>query len=179
VRWTVEEHDFLAAFHRGDRAVIEQVYRDYGARVIGAAQRLVGPVDAETIAHDVFYKLLTNERTRASFRGGNLGAWLTQVAVRAAVDDLRKRRRETAHERDAEEAVQQQDTELEAKILIERFQKEILPAEWAALFDVRFLRQLPQRDAAKELGIPRSTLVYQEQKIRDLLERFLLGGGDS
>ena len=47
--------------------------------------------------------------------------------------------------------------------------------EWAPVFESRFIKQLPQREAAKELGMPRTTLVYQEQKIRALLQRFLLG----
>jgi RNA polymerase sigma-70 factor, ECF subfamily len=168
-----DDHDaFLAGFHAGEHWAVEKAYRDHGARVIAAARGLVGAVDAETIAHEVFYRLLANEKMRASFRGGNLGAWLCQVAVRSAVDDLRRRRREAKHE--TEESTTEIDEELEAKILIERFRTEVLPAEFEALFDARFLRQLPQRDAARELGIPRSTLVYQEQKVRDLLTHFLL-----
>lgn len=172
---SLSEDAFVEAFHAGEHWAVEKAYRDHGSRVIAAAGRLVGSVDAETIAHDVFYRLLSNERTRASFRGGNLGAWLCQVAVRSAVDELRRRRREgtgTAPNGDEDSVVI--DEELEAKILIERFRNEVLPLEWDALFDARFLRQIPQRDAARELGIPRSTLVYQEQRIREKLSHFLL-----
>lgn len=162
----------LSAFHDGERGAMAECYREHAGRVASAARKLVGPVDAETIVHEVFYRLLTNREMRESFRGGNLGAWLTQVAVRMAVDDLRRRRRETpleaAHERAAA------DPDADARMLVERFQRERLPAEYAALFEARFLRQLTQRDAADALGMPRSTLVYQEQRIRELLEAFLL-----
>lgn len=163
---------FLSAFHAGERWAIEASYRSHASRVIAAARRLVGPVDAETITHEVFYRLLTNAQTRASFQGGNLGAWLSQVAVRSAVDDLRKKRREVPES--TESAGAAIDDELEAKILIDRFRDEVLSKEDAPLFEARFIRHLPQRDAARELGIPRSTLTYQEQRIREQLQRFLL-----
>jgi RNA polymerase sigma-70 factor (ECF subfamily) len=168
-----EEQRFLDAFHAGERWAIEASYREHASRVIAAARRLVGPVDAETIAHDVFYRLLSSPPMRAGFQGGNLGAWLSQVAVRAAVDDLRKRKRET-DEAGVLEASAAIDDELEAKLLVDRFRAEVLSPEDAPLFEARFIRHLPQREAAAELGIPRSTLVYQEQRIREQLERFLL-----
>lgn len=170
----MQDDRFLRAFHAGARWAIEESYREHAGRVIAAAQRLVGPVDAETIAHEVFARLLDNEAMRVSFQGGNLGAWLTQVAVRSAVDDLRKRRRETPAPDDSGQHPASQDPDLDAKILIDRFRSEVLAPEDQPLFEARFLRHLPQRDAARELGIPRSTLVYQEQRIRELLERFLL-----
>lgn len=42
------------------------------------------------------------------------------------------------------------------------------------MFELRFLHQLPQRDAASRLGINRTTLAYREVRIRRLLKRFLL-----
>lgn len=176
-----DEARFLRAFHGGERWAIEKTYREHASRVIAAARRLVGPVDAETITHEVFYRLLSNAQTRASFLGGNLGAWLVQVAVRMVVDDLRKRRRETGSNEETSsnsELGAAIDDELEAKILVDRFRAEILPSEYAPLFEARFIRHLPQRDAARELGIPRSTLVYQEQRVRELLQKFLLRGDE-
>ena len=51
---------------------------------------------------------------------------------------------------------------------------EILPEKYAPLFQVRFLEQLPQREAADKLGMSRSTLAYQEARVRELLTTFLL-----
>lgn len=174
---TRTDDQWLAAFHAGDRTTLEDCYREHAPRVVTAARRLVGPVDAETITHEVFYRLLSSPKMRESFHGGNLGAWLSQVAVRSAIDDLRRRRREAPSPDDEGSPAppaQELDDEVDAKRLVERFRSERLPAEWAAVFEARFLRQLPQRDAARELGIPRTTLVYQEERIRALLQRFLL-----
>lgn len=176
----VEDDDarWLASFHAGERQTIEAAYREHGSRVLAAARRLVGEVDAETVVHEVFYRLLANAKARAGFRGGNLGAWLSQVAANAAIDDLRRRRREESSGKLPEESLEI-DGEVEARLLVERFRRERLPPELERVFEVRFLRQLPQREAAAELGVPRSTLVYQEQRVRELLERFLLNGTDA
>jgi RNA polymerase sigma-70 factor (ECF subfamily) len=55
-----------------------------------------------------------------------------------------------------------------------RFREQILPPEWIPVFDARFVRQLDQRQAARAIGIPRTTLVYREHRIRRLLRAFLL-----
>jgi RNA polymerase sigma-70 factor (ECF subfamily) len=74
---------------------------------------------------------------------------------------------------DALAATRRVDDELDAKVLVERFRRDCLPQEWAGVFDARFLRQVPQREAARELGIRRTTLAYRELRIRRLLSRFL------
>jgi RNA polymerase sigma-70 factor (ECF subfamily) len=64
-----------------------------------------------------------------------------------------------------------------ARLVIERFRADVLPAKWAKVFEVRFLHQQSQRDAAAALGMRRTTLAYQELRIRALLRRFVLSGG--
>ncbi|NPC78158.1 RNA polymerase subunit sigma-70, partial [Pyxidicoccus fallax] len=54
------------------------------------------------------------------------------------------------------------------------FRREHLPAKWAPVFEARFVRQLSQREAAAALGLHRTTLAYQELRIRSLLKKFLL-----
>ena len=67
----------------------------------------------------------------------------------------------------------------EARLLVERFRRDHLPTEWQGVFDLRFLQQLPQRDAATRLSLPRTTLAYRELRIRRLLRRFLLEGDEA
>jgi RNA polymerase sigma-70 factor (ECF subfamily) len=167
----------LAAFHEGDKATLATCYRTHYARVFATVARLLPPVDAETVVHEVFYRLLADRAMRESFHGKNLGAWLSSVARNLAIDFARRRRWETDELGEALTAPQdhQLDDELEAKRLVERFRREVLPAEYAPVFEARFIKQLPQREAATSLSMPRTTLVYQEQKIRVLLQRFLLG----
>jgi RNA polymerase sigma-70 factor (ECF subfamily) len=175
---------WLADFHAGDRTVLERCYRDHYDGLIRVVSRLLRGADAETVTHEVFYRLLYNAKMRESFHGGNLEAWLHQVATNLARDHLRRYKREEperlhAGPRAGDDGAGEMTDEVEAKMLIERFRREHLPAEWAGVFDARFLRQLSQRDAASELGLPRTTLVYQEQRIRASLQDFLLRGDGS
>lgn len=177
---------WLAAFHAGERGVLESCYREHFDRVSGVAATLLRGVDAETVTHDVFLRLLSEPKMRESFVGGDLGAWLSVVTKRAAIDALRKIRREAPMDPDGDALLapepdpRRASDEADAKLLVERFRREVLPEKYARLFEVRFLRQLPQREAARELGMQRSTLAYQEQRVRELLTRFLLDddGGD-
>jgi RNA polymerase sigma-70 factor, ECF subfamily len=179
MRVVAKEVSWLERFHAGERSLIEACYREHVGRVLASASRVLGSVDAETVTHEVFYRLLSDVDLRASYRGGNLGAWLSQVASHAAIDNLRRRKREIGPVDEHHDASSVDDSrfdeEVEAKLLIERFCREVLPAKWHAVFKTRFLRQLPQREAAHELGMQRTTLVYQEKRIRELLEQFLLG----
>jgi RNA polymerase sigma-70 factor, ECF subfamily len=180
------EEAWLADFHAGNRVVLERCYRECYRGVVRAVRRMLSGADAETVTHEVFYRLLSNAKVRESFQGGSLDAWLTQVATNTARDLLRRQRREQPEEtpREAHARAHAEGRaedggfadEVDAKLLIDRFRVERLPPEWGAVFDARFLRQLPQRQAAEELGIPRTTLVYQEQRIRALLRDFLLHG---
>ncbi len=168
---------WLAAFHAGQRAAIEGCYRDHFPVVSAAVARVLPPADAETVTHEVFYRLLSDVNLRANFQGGNLGAWLARVATNSALDFRRRRKWEQSHgdESNLESpAAPDAADALEAKRLVERFRRECLPPKWAAVFEARFLRQLPQRAAAEELGMSRTTLVYQELRVRKLLTRFLL-----
>jgi RNA polymerase sigma-70 factor (ECF subfamily) len=173
---------WLDAFHAGDKAVLEQCYRDHYAKVARAVGRVLGECDAETVTHETYYRLLSDARLRENFAGGNFAAWLTRVAMNAALDLLRRRRHESAElpseaELESRAAAERAAEELEAKLLIEQFQRERLPPEWAPVFEARFLRRLTQRDAASELGMKRSTLAYQEERIRELLAKFLVKEG--
>jgi RNA polymerase sigma-70 factor (ECF subfamily) len=172
---------WLAAFHAGDRAAIAQCYRDHHRTVAAAVGRMLSAADSETVTHEVFYRLLSDAQFRANFHGGNFAAWITRVATHSAIDYLRRYRREQSGFADeakpAEDALAaacRVDDELDAKALVDAFRRDCLPPEWAGVFDVRFLRQVPQRDAAKELGIQRTTLAYREIRIRRLLTLFLL-----
>lgn len=175
---------WLADFHAGRRRTLEDCYKSHHGDVARAAGRVLGAADSETVTHEVFYRLLTDAEMRQGFRGGNLRAWLVQIAQNRAIDVARRLRREepeeseTALRADAAGAPRFDDA-VDAKMLIDRFVRDELPVAWAGVFDARFIRQLPQREAASELGMQRTTLVYQEQRIRELLKKFLLEGGPS
>lgn len=176
-----ETDDWLARFHAGDRALLEQCYHEHVGAVARAVGAVVSGADQETLVHDVFLKLMTDERTRRGFRGGNLGAWISTVARNLAIDFARRAGREQPVEpaeaaRLAGGCWDRLETRTEARRLIERFRQEQLPPGWEGVFVTRFIEQRSQRDAACELGIGRTTLAWREMRIRKLLRRFVLGG---
>jgi RNA polymerase sigma-70 factor (ECF subfamily) len=139
------------------------------------------------VVHEVFYRLLTSREVRAGFRGGSLAAWLTTVARNQAIDHARRFGREETVAPEVAARLAERATEgpegiedgIDARRLLERFRRECVPARWDRVFVARFVDQLSQREAAARLEIRRTTLAYQELRIRRLLERFLLRGGVS
>jgi RNA polymerase sigma-70 factor (ECF subfamily) len=170
-----DEASFLRAFHAGNRDVLATCYREQYARVSSAVGAVVQGPDRETVVHEVFLRLLSDEPFRRSFQGGDLGSWLAVVAKNRAIDHRRRAAREIATDALPDRvAVEPADLEAEARMAVDRFRAERLPPKWRGVFETRFVRQLPQREAARELGIQRTTLVYQEARVRALLRSFLL-----
>ena len=173
---------WLEAFHAGARPVMENCYRDHFATVDRAIGQILGGADRETVIHEVFSRLIAREDLRRSFQGGSLGAWLSAVGRNQAIDYRRRLVREVPLPVAATDtaAPQGQTSQWEdaaqARLLIERFKREHLPPAWTELFDVRFLQQLSQRDAAATLGVSRTTLAYRELRIRRWLRHFFLEG---
>jgi RNA polymerase sigma-70 factor (ECF subfamily) len=172
--------DWLQAFHAGGRPCMDRCYREQFETVDRAVRGILAGADRETVVHEVFLRLLADAALRSSFHGGAFAAWLGTVARNQAIDYARRRRRELELRDQAdrvEPAVEQgleQQTDL--RRAVERFRSEVLPAKWQAAFVARFLEGQDQVAAARCLGIPRTTLAYQEFRIRTLLRRFMLRG---
>ncbi len=171
---------WLARFHAADPEVMRAVYATHVDSILGAVGGLVTGPDRENVVHDVFSRLLSSEEMRRSFTGGSLSAWLRQVAKNRAIDHLRKqkRRREQDLEAVAEPASEHgtpaESTERQlAQRLVERLREHCVPEKWRAVFEARFVRQESQRDAAKGLGISRTTLMYQEARLRAGILKYL------
>jgi RNA polymerase sigma-70 factor (ECF subfamily) len=175
----IEDLAWLEAFRRGDRDVIEQCYRRYYAVVEAAIGGILGVADRETVIHEVFFRLLTEQEMRQSFSGRSLGAWLSAIARNRAVDLSRRSRRESLVASPLEivpeaptDAAAHEDQVL--RLLIERFRREHLTPEWAPVFETRFVRQMTQREAARYLGMRRTTLAYRELQLRRRFKEFML-----
>jgi len=170
------DQGWASDFHAGRPATMAAVYRDHFGLVRSAVGVVLGGADCETVIHEVFYRLLSSDKLRGSYQGGAFGSWLYAVAKNQAIDYARRRARETPDGlvpmREARAVCI--DDQLEARALLLKFQTEVLRPEWRSVFEARFLRQLDQREAARSLGIPRTTLLYREHRIRGLLRSFLL-----
>jgi RNA polymerase sigma-70 factor (ECF subfamily) len=175
----LDEAKWLSAFHAGDRDTLAGCYRDHFDGVERAIGTILSGPDRENVIHEVFSRLIARQDLRRSFQGGSIGAWLTTVARNAAIDHRRRLARETTASADAAEGAvdgSRWEEAAHARLLVERFRRERLPADWADVFDLCFMRQMSQREAARALGLHRTTLAYRELRIRRALRRFLLEG---
>jgi RNA polymerase sigma-70 factor (ECF subfamily) len=169
----------LADFHAGSREAFAVCYRDHFAAVDRAVSRVLGGADKETVVHEVFLRLMTKPELRLAFQGGSLNAWLAAVARNHAIDYVRHQRLEQpagaeADPPDITEDPADVERRTEARILVERFRRDHLPPKWAPVFELRFMRHIGQEEAARQLGIGRTTLAYREHCIKRLLRRFIL-----
>ena len=167
---------WLQRFRAGDRSLLAEIYRQQFGVINRAAAVLHDQADREDIIQRVFFRLLSEPAMRAAYRGGDMGVWLAVIARNQAIDHLRRQRRETPSGMVPEataSSLSDFHARTEARLLIERFRKDIIPARWLAVFEARYLQQLSQAEAAVELGMARTTLAYQEAGVRRLLRRFL------
>jgi RNA polymerase sigma-70 factor (ECF subfamily) len=174
-----EGPSWLDAFHRGDRQALHECYVDHVDTAEQAIGRILEGADKETVIHELFYRLISDADLRAKFRGGSLRAWIGVVARNLAIDYARRRRRERPSElapHAARDSHPQTTIEasIEARQVVARFRETHLPAKYRRVFDARFVQQLDQSEAARVLGMHRTTLLYQESRIRRLLKSFLL-----
>lgn len=167
---------------------MEAMYREHFGTVRAAVFGVVRGADGETVIHEVFLRLISHEELRRAYRAeaGTFSSWLYTLARNHAVDYARRRARETPTGLSpADDSPGDQRTpstlpqQIEARALVRRFREQVLPAKWVSVFDARFVSELDQREAARSLGIPRTTLVYREHRIRCLLRAFLRSGEEA
>ena len=87
----MDDATLIAACRRGDARAMELLYHQYKRRVFGLCHRIVGPVDAEEVAQEVFVRVF---RGLAGFRvDAQLGTWIYRLAVNCALTQAGKQRR--------------------------------------------------------------------------------------
>jgi RNA polymerase sigma-70 factor (ECF subfamily) len=174
---------WLREFHAGDRGCLERCYREHFGTVEGAVGGVLAGADRETLVHEVFFRLLSEPPLRASFRGGAFAAWLRVVARNQAIDYARRRRLEVIFTGEtgpsAAPSAPRLEQQVDARLTLERFRERVLPPKWRPVFDARIVAQQDQPAAARALGMRRTTLAYQEYRIRRLLRRFVLRGEET
>lgn len=85
----------LAACARGERAALQRLYEQEGARLLGVARRLVRDnALAEDVVHDAFIKVWNGAAEFDPARGSARG-WIFSITRHVALDNLRRRLRET------------------------------------------------------------------------------------
>ena len=174
---SIDDESALARFRAGERDFIGLLYRETYETVDATVGRVLRGADRETVVHELYFRLLSNPDLRRNFVGGSLRSWLATVAYNLAVDFWRRHRRETNLEDGnpplIDPMAQRMEKRAELNLFVERFRRDGLPGELWPLFQARFVERLGQREAARRLGIPRTTLVYRELRVRRLLRAYL------
>ena len=174
----LDDESLRALFHAGDRALMGRLYQESYQGVEAAVGCVLRGADRETVVQELYLRLLDRPNLRRNFAGGSIHAWLATLAHNLAVDYWRRHRRETSLAEDAVPVLADaQSRRMEERaalsVFIARFLREALPEEWGPIFQARFVEQLDQREAARRLGMHRTTLAYRELRIRKLLRAYL------
>ena len=174
----LDDASALARFHAGERDFIGLLYRETYETVDVTVGRVLRGADRDTVVHDLYFRLLSKSELRQNFSGGSMRAWLATLAHNLAVDFWRRHRRETGLENGeapplVDPMSRRMEERAELNLFVERFRRDGLPTKLWPLFQVRFVEQLDQREAARRLGIPRTTLAYRELQVKRLLRAFL------
>src|SRR5262249_21467802 len=130
--------------------------------------------EAEAVVHDLFVELLKNHQLRLQFQGGQLFAWLRQIARLKALEHLRRSGRHVPQ--DLPEIEISDEGNVEARDLLARFLAAAVPSTQQRFFGLRFLERRTQVEIAASLGIPRSTLEGWEHQLIKKLRAFVLEG---
>jgi RNA polymerase sigma-70 factor (ECF subfamily) len=148
---------------------MEACYRENFATVDDAVGAVLSGADRDTVVHEVFYRLMTRPELRNSFSGNNLSAWLRAVARNHAIDFARRRGREipcpTVTSEQHHGAAPSPEGPLAARQTIEKLRVS-LPARFQPIFEARYIQQQTQCQAARTLGMRRTTLVHLERRMR-------------
>ena len=185
--------ELLAAFRRGDRSALVEVYWAYIDRVerlIRAGWRTpkgdrADPPRREDVAdliQETFARAFA-ERARLAFDGlREFGPYLATIARNLLVDWARRQGREIPVDFDedelaaaATEVFDDVDTRWADGATVRVVQEYLsaLPPELADVHRERYIHSRSQRDAAAALGISRQQLRTREKRLRDGLRRRL------
>lgn len=169
------DDDWLRRFHEGDPEILEGCYRDSFPVMEKAVGEVLGHADRESIIHEIFSRLIEQPDFRRAFRGGSFLAWVGVVARHEAIDYARRLKREApVGDRSVDlPHLRNEGRATEARILVESFRRTWLTPAWESVFNACFLQQMSQHEAARALGLSRTTVAYREMRIRHQLRRFL------
>ena len=169
----------IARAREGDRSAFEWIYRRYAGLVYVLVLRLVAdPVEAETLAQDVFVRVW---RKLGSYRGtGSFEGWLRRVAANTTIENRRSRTRRLRVETPEETAPDRASTRpshagrTEIRIDLERAVA-ALPERAREVFVLHDVEGYKHEEIAAMTGTAIGTTKAQLHRARRLL-RGALGG---
>ena len=175
----MDERGLVRRCSAGEPGARQEMYETYAGRVLAVCRRYVRDADrARDLTHDTFLKAWDSLDRFRPRRAGSLGAWLSQIAVHLAVDELRREKRfveipdqvlkdDDGIRNGGSEEVPV-DAERLGRIPVEELIDLIaeLPEGYRAVFNLFCLDGFPHREIAKMLGITEKTSQTQYLKAR-------------
>ncbi len=157
------------------------IYSEYYPKIVRYLKRLVGELEAEDTAQEVFVKI---NRSLESFRGeSSLSTWIYRIATNMAMDHLRKpssRILQPVEECDEEDAgpvdtAPQHDTLLVRKDMNAciRGIVDSLPEDYRTVLVLSEFEGLPNAEIAEVLGISLDTTKIRLHRARTKLRKAL------
>jgi len=165
--------DLLDRFVRGDLEAFELLFRQFNREVYGWVVRLTrDPSAAEDLTVEVFWRIY---RAHARFDATrSFGAWARRIASNAALDHLRRARRESAASAMPPARTSDSSARRDLHLRVERAFL-TLPPTLRVVAELALIEDWPQEDIAKALGISRSAVkarAFRATKyLRDALQR--------
>jgi RNA polymerase sigma-70 factor (ECF subfamily) len=96
--------ELLERFAAGDMDAFEELFREYQGEVFRWIMRIVrNAATAEDLTVETFWRMY-RARARFDVARGNCGAWLRRIGTNAALDHLRRSRREVSLSEDPTDA---------------------------------------------------------------------------
>ena len=174
-----QEH-IIARARRGDADAFEQLVEAYRNQVFRLALRMCGnEADADEVAQEAF---LSAWKGLPNFRGeSRFSTWLYQLTTHAAIDLLRREKRQAAAEdidgitaADDGPSLQQQAERAETRREVRAALMQ-LPEEYRQVLLLRFMQELSYEEIGQALKLPagtvKSRLNRAKAQLKDILSR--------
>ena len=165
-----DERSLVRRCRTGDLQARQEMYERYAGRLLAVCRRSVrDPERAEDLVHECFLKAWDSLDRFHPRREGSLGAWLSQIAARLSVDELRRRKRLFPLEAVPDEG---EEVPVEGAWLAQATVEELiglvatLPDGYRAVFNLYCLDGCSHREIAQLLGISEKTSQTQYLKAR-------------
>ncbi|MFO0981848.1 MAG: sigma-70 family RNA polymerase sigma factor [Planctomycetota bacterium] len=182
----MDETTLITAVKAGSSDAFRLLLEPYEQRIYSAILRIVGdPVEAEDVAQDALFKAYRNLDS-FQFDSG-FYTWLYRIAVNAAVDTVKKRRRRTATSLDEDEWLKASleaggpapDDEPEGGEMAVQLRRAIdtLPEKYRTILVLREYEGLTYEDLARVLKISKGTvesrLFRARMRLKDKMQKHL------
>lgn len=161
----------------GNMGAFAQLVNEHRERVIRTAYGIVGSLaEAEDVAQEVFIKVwnsLPDYHAEGPFAG-----WIYRIAVNAAIDSVRRRRKELSLDEGQHHSSDSPEDTVLREDVSRRLQEAIraLPESARAALVLREYEQLSYKEIAQVLQIPIGTVMSRLNYARQALKKALPEG---